>query len=169
MKKQTEIWNDVKDYEGLYEISSHGRLRSLDRVVLRCDGVLSPKKGKIKAFKIHRKGYLFCALSKNNKQKSMRIHRMVALAFIPNVFNKAQVNHIDGIKENNTVSNLEWCTNLENKIHAQRNHLCNLKLVTSDIIKIRKDTRLQAEIAKDYGICFQTVSDIKLFKIWKYV
>ena len=75
----------------------------------------------------NKKGYLYVVLSKNGKSKIVRIHRLVAQTFIPNLQNKPQVNHIDGIKSNNVVSNLEWCTNSENQKHAfklglQNNH-----------------------------------------------
>lgn len=112
-----EIWKPVKDFEGLYEVSNMGNVRSLN---YRCTGeikILKPGKDK--------RGYLKVNLYKSSKYSSKRVHRLVATAFIPNLDNKTQVNHIDGNKQNNTVSNLEWCTNSENMQHAWRTGLRN--------------------------------------------
>lgn len=106
-----EVWKDVKGYENLYQISNLGRLKSLS------------KKGNYKNEYIRKtltdiKGYSVCNLVKDKKYKYVRIHRLVAQAFIPNLENKPQVNHKDGNKQNNCVNNLEWCTNSENQLHA---------------------------------------------------
>lgn len=114
-----EVWKSVVDYEGLYEISNYGRLVSYYKKNGR--GVLeSPRflKGKI-----DKDGYLEYALSKNREMKHKRSHRLVAETFIPNPFNKPEVNHIDGIKLNNHVSNLEWVNASENGIHKYKNGL----------------------------------------------
>jgi len=110
---KNEIWKDIKGYESLYQISNYGRLKSLI------------KKEKIIIIKlIHdKKNYLNYTLHKNGRTKSEKIHRLVAEAFIPNSENKPQINHINGIKTDNRVCNLEWCTNSENQIHAYKNGL----------------------------------------------
>lgn len=108
-----EEWKHVKDYEGLYEISSFGRIRSLPR---------NTTKGKILIPHLQ-SGYLKVMLSKNNNKKWYSIHRLVATAFIDNKENKEQVNHIDGNKINNSVNNLEWVTCRENIIHSIKNEL----------------------------------------------
>ena len=110
-----EIWKDIPQYEGLYMVSNLGRVKSLPK--LRC------KSEKILKNKITKDGYYETSLSKNGKAKYIRTHRLVAIAFIENVFNKDQVNHIDGNKLNNCVDNLEWCTLQENKEHAIRTGL----------------------------------------------
>lgn len=107
-----EIWKAVEGYEGLYEISSFGRIKS---------------KGKIKSQSVDKGGYCTVWLSKNSVQKCLKVHRLVAAAFIPNPLNKATVNHIDGNKQNNSVENLEWATQSENIIHA---HKTGLRKVT---------------------------------------
>ena len=101
-----EVWKDIEGDEGLYKISNLGYVYSI--------------KSK-KILKIHdRQGYKYSQLWKCSKGKNFLIHRLVALAFIPNPENKKEVNHIDGDKSNNKVDNLEWVTSSENKIHAQK-------------------------------------------------
>lgn len=101
-----EIWKDVEDYEGLYEVSNLGNVRSKrfwcgNRYVYR-DKVLKP--GKCSS------GYLQVIFSKNGKTESKLIHRLVANAFLQNINNYAEINHKDENKENNNVTNLEWCS-----------------------------------------------------------
>ena len=106
-----EIWKDIKEYEGLYQVSNLGRIKSLPRNgTVQVVKILNPCKDTY--------GYLRIKLSKNNKAKKYQVHRLVAQAFIPNPENKPQVNHLDGNKLNNYYKNLEWCTNGENQIHS---------------------------------------------------
>ena len=104
-----EIWKDVKEFEGYYQISNFGRLKSF-----KVDNA-----GKILKL-TNRNGDYFsvvlCGIGKKNK--STRIHRLVAEAFIPNPENLPEINHIDGNKQNNCVDNLEWVTRQENLIHS---------------------------------------------------
>lgn len=109
-----EIWKDIPDYEGLYMVSNLGRVKSLPKHYHN-EIILKNKNTK--------DGYFETALRKNNKTKWIRTHRLVAIAFIPNLENKEQVNHKDGNKRNNNVNNLEWCTLQENKEHAIRTGL----------------------------------------------
>lgn len=106
----TEIWKDIEEYEGLYKISNLGRVKSCK--------LIHKGKEKILRQSLTYKGYLQVCLSKNNKQKTFRVHRLVAKAFIPNISNKPQINHIDSNKQNNEISNLEWVDNGENQKHA---------------------------------------------------
>lgn len=122
MKVENEIWKDIEGYEGLYQISNYGRIKSLEKYIK--SGIKNSKKvkRKEKILKIqeNRYGYNYVNLSKNSEHKYKTIHRLVAQAFIPNPQNKPQVNHIDGDKTNNCISNLEWCTSSENEIHAYK-------------------------------------------------
>ena len=118
---EKEIWKDIEGFEGLYQISTYGRVKSLGRYVERVRCGKSEKSGKLW---INEKimspvtcgtGYLSVALCKNSKITHKMIHRLVAIAFIPNPNNLSQVNHKDENKTNNHIDNLEWCTDLYNK------------------------------------------------------
>lgn len=112
-----EIWKDIQGYEGRYKISNTGKVKSIQRQVSNGTGLVTLPTRILKQGTSH-KGYPIAYLSKNAKSKTVRIHRLVAKAFIPNPDNKPQINHIDGDKTNNNVSNLEWVTNSENQLHA---------------------------------------------------
>lgn len=105
-----EIWKPVKDYEGLYEVSNLGRVRSVDRFVLGSKGSLRHIKGKYLIPHKNNKGYYLCDLYKENRRKNVLLHRAVAEAFVPNEYNLPYINHIDNNRENCVFTNLEWCT-----------------------------------------------------------
>lgn len=109
-----EVWKDIKGYEGLYQVSNLGRVKSLKHL-----------KEYFLTYRIEGKGYASVALFKGtvSSRKSYKVHRLVADAFIPNPENKPQINHKDGNKLNNSVENLEWVTNQENIVHAYNNGL----------------------------------------------
>ena len=105
-----EYWKPVVGYEGLYEVSNKGHIRNSKMKLLSQNTNNSRK-------------YHRVWLCRNYEKNSFHVHRLVALAFIPNFQNKPQVNHIDGNKNNNCVENLEWCTNSENINHAYHSDL----------------------------------------------
>lgn len=115
-----EIWRDIKDYEGLYQVSNLGRVRSLPKVVVFPDGRRSYKKiGKIRkscSFSISL--YPCITLRKNGKTKLFLLHRIIANEFIKNTENKKEVNHKNGIRNDNRIENLEWVSSSENIKHA---------------------------------------------------
>ncbi len=110
-----EIWKSIKNYEGLYEVSNLGRVRSLDRVTITTNGKTVPFKGKILKTIKHKNGYLKVNLNKDKKQKTHLVHRLVAEAFIPNPNNKKYIDHINTIRDDNRVDNLRWVTASENQ------------------------------------------------------
>ena len=104
-----EIWKDIKGYEGFYQVSDCGRIKSLARDIYYQNGIVHRTKEKILVPVLDKDGYQYVNLSKNGKRKVMTIHRLVAMAFIPNPENKSQINHKNEVKTNNVVENLEWC------------------------------------------------------------
>ena len=113
-----EIWKPVVGYEKSYEVSNHGRVRSLDRTIMKKNGVNLHLKEKILKPYDNGKSYLLVDLHSNGKKNTQKVHRLVAQAFHPNPLNLPVVNHRDGNKDNNTANNLEWCTIKQNNIHA---------------------------------------------------
>ena len=149
-----EIWKDIKNYENLYQDSNYGRVKRLG--VYRTSARYY-KKGryyptKIMTSSIGKHGYCCVQLfDYSGSFKTIRIHRLVAEAFIPNPKNKPQVNHKDGNKENNKIDNLEWCTNGENGKHAWDNNLRTKNF--------GKDNYISRKV-------LQYTSDKKLIKEW---
>ena len=170
------IWTDVKEYVGIYKISNVGDIVGLDRVTN--NPVNLTTKGLPLKYSIKR-GYKCVVLQKEGKRIYPSIHRIVAIAFIPNPKNKPCVNHINGIKTDNRVENLEWCTQKENVNHAFDNNLrklqngasnINAKLTEIQVLEIRslKNKGVsQVDIRKMYGMSRSNVNDIVNNRIWK--
>ena len=108
-----EIWKSIKNYEGLYEVSNLGRVKSLNYNKTGKEQILKPAKVK--------NGYLLVGLCNNKKVKTYHVHRLVAQTFIPNPNDLPQVNHKDEDKENNCIDNLEWCSAEYNMNYGTRN------------------------------------------------
>ena len=122
MSKTLEEWRPVVGYEGLYEVSDWGNVRSLDRTVFQFFFLVKKKterliKGEIKAKHNDKDGYEMVNLKKNGKHSTKKVHRLVAEAFIPNPESKPQVGHKDCNRKNNNIENLYWCTSKENNSH----------------------------------------------------
>ena len=118
-----EIWKDIEGYEGFYKISNLGRVKSCERVIIatrRHKLTFVKIKERIRVIRKNHKGYLYVMLNKDGKTKVLKIHRLVAQAFIPNPDNLPCVNHKDEDKTNNIVTNLEWCTHLYNNLYGTR-------------------------------------------------
>ena len=179
--RKCPIWKDIKGYEGLYQISDTGVVKSLERKIFGKHpwntGIL--RKEKILKCTIDNVGYHAANLCKDTIQKRIRVHRLVAECFISNIENKPQVNHKDGNKLNNNIENLEWCTDRENKNHAVKNflHECgelhhNSKLKTEWIDDIRfllNKNISTRKIALIYKCEHTTIGNIGLGKSWKSV
>ena len=140
-----EIWKDIQGYEGLYQVSNYGRVRSLERVIMRLNGKPQHIKKKILMHVIDKYGYSIVHLRKNGKGKMKKLHRLVAETFIPNPQHLPQVNHKDENKTNNNVDNLEWCTPSYN---------------------INYGTRKKRVARKESKRVFQYTLDGDLIKIW---
>jgi len=166
-----EIWRDIQGYEKYYQVSNLGRVKSLQRKGVTKEYILKPL--------ITKAGYHRVALLKNNKPKFFTIHRLLMLAFVPNLQNKDQINHIDGDKSNNVPDNLEWCNCLENRRHATEVLLvhCGENCKTS---KLKEDQVLQIYnyakegvpgnyIARKFNVDLCTISSIRNSKSWKYL
>ncbi len=157
-----EIWKDIEGFDGYYQISNLGRVKSLGGRNGREKGVEH-----IRQISLTRDGYEKVRLLHNGKDKTLRIHRLVAETFIPNPENKETVNHKDGDKTNNCVSNLEWADRNEQMKHAYALELkraqkgsknINAKLTDDEVREIRKNYVWQSKefgtvaLAKKYGI-----------------
>lgn len=173
-----EIWKDVEGYEVFYQISNTGKLKSLDRLILRNDGRINHVIEKIMIGGKTPSGYIFHCLKICNKKEQKYIHRLVALHFIPNPENKPQVNHKDGNKSNNHFNNLEWCTSKENMIHAYDNGLSkkgeetrSSKLTELQVLEIRNNKYkiCQEYLGLIYGVTKSCISRIQRREVWKHI
>lgn len=115
-----EEWKDISGFEGQYQVSNLGRVRSLDRWVRAVSGGCYKISGQLMRAADNGSGYLFVVMCKHSKYTQRLVHRLVAEAFIPNPENKRTVNHKDGNRQNNYVDNLEWATSSENNKHAYK-------------------------------------------------
>ena len=154
-----EVWKDLMDYEGLYQISNLGRLKSLDRVVRYkySDRIF---KGKVHNPPVGSNGYMTVCLTVNNKSKTLSLHRLVAKHFVPNPDNMREVNHIDGNKTNNRADNLEWVSSSQNKLHGLKSKLYRSgedhelsKISSNDTAYIRRMRGIKTgvELAEELG------------------
>lgn len=139
--EQEELWKPVVGYEGLYEVSNYGNIRSLDRIVVYSDG-RTHKHNSCVLKQIKNKGYLYVGLNKNNKRSSERVHRLVAKSFIDNPCNKPCIDHINGNKEDNKVTNLQWVTykeNMNNPLTKEKMRIIRSNGLSDKIVQAKKD------------------------------
>ena len=156
IKAEFELWKDVEGFEGYYQVSTWGNVRSLDRWVNSKSKLNKPYKslykGKMLKGSPDKDGYLLVHFRKDGKEFAFKKHRLVAEAFIPNPENKSQVNHIDEDKTNNYVWNLNWMTCKENINHGTHNNRSaesriNHPKISKPVIAIEKRTGLILEFA----------------------
>jgi len=181
MEQEVEIWKPVVGLELEFEISSYGKLRSIDRWLNKLSKTRTPyvylRKGRDRITILQKSGYISATL--NNK--TFIVHRLVAQAFISNPENKRCVNHIDGNKSNNYYKNLEWCTHSENAYHAHRTKLAfsyngvqnvHSKLTEDDVRTIRRlrtEGYTCRELSEIFPVSNCNVSRICLRKSYKNV
>lgn len=167
MSKMEEIWKDIPNYEGIYQASNLGRIKSL-------------KFGKERVLRhgLHKVGYCYIYLYKRGKGITNLVHRLVAIAFLGE--SDLQVNHKNGIKSDNRLENLEYCTGSENNKHAydiglkagrkgENNPSSKLTRACVERIKYGHQGMTQRAIAEIYGITQSQVSLIRLGKNWKHI
>lgn len=155
-----EIWKDIPEYNGVYQISNIGRVKSVSN-------------GKYKKEKFLSiclvGGYAQVSLSKDKKPKKYYLHRLLAICFLNKPIGKDFINHINGIKTDNRLENLEWCTQKENSIHAFKNNLqvakkgdvhYKTKIFSKDVLEIKNSDLSKDELATKYNVSKNTISRI---------
>ncbi|CAB4140172.1 NUMOD4 [uncultured Caudovirales phage] len=163
-----EIWKPIKNYEGIYEISNYGEIK-----VLANNGSGKRKHDAIMKTFNNGNGYVYITLTKNKVRKNYYIHRLLAEHFIPNADNRPHVNHINGIKNDNRLENLEWCTLSENMRHAKELGLIcrpNSKLDLTEVIEIRLkhiNGQTRTELMSQYKISRAQIHRIVRYQNWK--
>jgi len=180
-KMWKEIWRDIAEYEGLYQVSNMGRVKSLAHVTIRKNGSKLPIKGRILKPQTNLNGYLFVALCNGCGKKKFLVHRLVCEAFLENPDNKPCVNHIDEDKTNNTAKNLEWCTYAENNNHGTHNTRSakarskpvGQYTLDGKLIKVWQSTM---EVQRQLGFSHQSICAVARGKrktangyVWKYI
>ncbi len=154
-----EIWKDIENFEGLYQVSNLGRIKCLEH---KCPGRYA---GCLRTVKEHimkqtkgSQGYMYVILSNRDRGRTFLVHRLVAKAFLPNEENYSIVNHKDEDKSNNNVSNLEWCTSLYNNtyndVHLKRKHYTHTYEYYLD--KIKQKVRELNELVLDFKNKYNT-------------
>lgn len=148
--EEVEIWKDIPEYEGLYQVSNFGRVKSFKRKGNNKERILTASNNNTKK-------YWKVQLSKKDKIKHFSVHKLVALAFIPNPENLPCVNHKDENKDNNHVSNLEWCTYQYNTNYGTRNERARNKMINGKLAKPILQFSLKGEFIKEW----ESISEIQ--------
>lgn len=181
MMEQQEVWLPVFGYNGLYEVSNNGLVRSIP-TSRSGDSRFIRKTIYILKFRKHHKGYLEVKLTgvETGSAKIYKAHRVVAQAFIPNPSNLPEINHINGVKTDNRVENLEWVTTKENSLHAWETGLITNKgegsgmskltnLYVIDICNRYNNKEKPKVIARTYNIAPRTVWSIATKRTWRHI
>lgn len=176
-----EIWKDIIDYKGLYKVSNFGRIKRLPKKVTNNFGTFISKEIILKG-SLSQYGYVKQTLTKNGKADTYLVHRIVAQAFLTNFDNKEMVNHINGIKHDNNLFNLEWVTSSENMRHALDTKLLiprngsriyfskfTEKDVSIILYKNLVNGNTSNQIAKELNTNKRTISDMVKSRTWKHV
>ena len=173
-----EIWKDIEGYEGFYQVSNKGNIKSLPRYRIGKNKSKVLVKGKLLKFHKNSCGYLLCGLSIDCKQTLFLVHRIVAKAFIPNPSNLPCINHKDENKENNCVNNLEWCTQAYNKLYNDNakhggEHLKKEVIqLTTDGIVVNRFKSIKEAIETTHVLHISDACSGKLYTsggyVWRY-
>lgn len=181
-----EVWKDVVGYEGYYQVSNLGAIRSIDRLVkypnskyINGDGVRRFK-GKLLIPLINHGGYSQVTLRKEGIQKTHTVHRLVAEAFLPIDINRKHVNHKDGNRSNNVLENLEWCTAKENIQHASSRDMMGRKgeaahrakltnQIVLDMRTLYNNGSVIKDIMKIYKTSYNTTYTVVTKRSWRHI
>lgn len=164
-----EIFKDVENYEGYYQISNLGRIKSLQRFAKNHSGFKKVLKERYLNPIITKTGYYVVSFKKDGIKKTFKVHRLIAIAFIDKVEGKEFINHKNGIKTDNRIENLEWCSIAENNIHSRQTGLTNQdgynssssKLTEQQVIFIRSSGLSLKQLAFMFKVGFTTVYKAK--------
>jgi hypothetical protein len=172
-----EVWKEIPGYEENYEVSNLGNIRSKVRDSIQKGrwGIARIKlPAKLMKISTTSKGYCYVGLAKNGKTTKHLLHRLVLSAYVGE--SDLQCNHKDGDKSNNKLSNLEYCTPLENIRHCidilgkkKGGFGASSKLSLDQVMAIRNDRRILREIAAEYGVTLQAIHHIRSGKNWKHI
>ena len=172
-----EVWKDILGYEGIYQVSDAGRVRSVDRLNSRG----YKRKGVIRKLQNGNRGYKTVGLNRDGVMAYHQVHRLVAIAFIPNPDNFPQVNHTEGNKSDNRACKLEWCTAAENTEHAVKMGLRDTcrgerhsksKLSELDVLDIRWLRGFGVTIsalAREYQVSTTSIRQVLTGRSWGHV
>lgn len=176
-----EEWRDISGYDGVYQISSFGRIRSLTRKC--CDG--RTRKGQIMSPYIDQDGYKRITLTTSRKRKHYYVHRLVAEAFIENPIGYEQINHKDENKLNNHTDNLEWCDVKYNINYGKRNEKAGISLggenhyqhkLTNNIVRYIRENYIandpiygQSALGRRFGVAQSVIRNAIIGKTWKHI
>lgn len=159
-----ELWKDIKGYEGIYQVSNLGNIRSLERITIFESENQHKKykanrqiKCKIKKPTVNKCGYYQTVLYKKGRKRNVLVHRIVAETFLPNLNNKPTINHIDGNKLNNKLDNLEWATYTEQLIHV--NHILGKKSIISKQCREKRAEQLRKKVKRSDGKIYNSIRE----------
>lgn len=175
----SELFRDIPGWEGMYQVSNLGTVRSLDRIVVSCTGKAYRRKGKIMPQHYNTDGYKVVYLTRNGCDRTLGVHRAMALAFIPNPLSKPMTNHINAKRDDNRLENLEWCTNAENIKHSFNLGISDNKgdkhprrVLTMDMVRaIRQELaagKSPKEVAEIVGTKRRNVYAVRDRQNWNY-
>lgn len=174
-----EEWRDIFKYEGLYQVSNLGGVKSLNRYVRCKGGKKRLVKGRTLKFHISARGYKYVVLCKEGRLKTYKVHRLVLMMFDRLSRDDEECNHKDGIRYHNCIENLEWCTHKQNCYHrdnvlgkhSRGEKSGTSKLIESEVSEIRnllgQEKLTQKQIGEKYSISPSVISSIKLNNSWK--
>ena len=175
----SEVFRDIPGWEGMYQVSNIGTVRSVDRTVGSVTGKTYNRKGKVLRQNYNEDGYKIVYLSRNARDITMGVHRAMGLAFIPNLDQKPMINHINAIRDDNRLENLEWCTNAENIKHSfDMGISCNKgdnhpnRVLTMDMVRaIRQELatgKTPKEVSEIIGTKRRNVYAVRDRQNWNY-